>query len=614
MGKIIQLFDGLINFAARLGTSSDKAAHDTYARVVPTQTEIDNAFRTSWFGKICAIPPFDEVREWRTWQADTDTQTKPLEAEENRHNLRQKLMEARILARKDGGAVLFMGGLPGANNQPLNLEQVVKGSLKYLTVFTRYEITPTERETDTLSPNYNRARMFTLKSDGTTEAPLIHPSRCIVFLGPKKPEQEGWDGWGDSLWMLLQRAVKNSDLASSGVASLIHEAKVDVISVPGLMAKMATQEYEDQLARRFRVANFLKSINNTLLIDGGNAEGKGGETFEQKTISFTGFPDIMDRFDVHMSGLADIPATRLLGRSPAGMNATGDGDLRNYYDRLTAGQELELTPAINPLDEVIIRSALGERDPDIYYEWNPLYSLSEAEAATVEKTYADAYKVRVDTATIDETVLAKAELNRMIESGRYPGIEAAIAESKEDDGIKDPDEQDAKELEKMQATAEIAANNNQKVRAAANDSAPRTLYVRRDVLNAGEIRKWAKAQGFTDVVPDLHVTIAYSLDPVDWFAVGTSWSPKLEIPPGGPRQMDALGPDGKCLALLITASELVWRHDEIIRAGASWDWPDYQPHISIQIGGDVDLSKVEPYQGKIILGPEMFEEVRTDAG
>jgi hypothetical protein len=147
---------------------------------------------------------------------------------------------------------------------------------------------------------------------------------------------------------------------------------------------------------------------------------------------------------------------------------------------------------------------------------------------------------------------------------------------------------------------------------AANDAAPRTLYVRRDVVNRAEIIAWAKEQGFTDIVPDLHVTITYSRTPVDWFEMGESWSPRLEISAGGPRQMEALGQDGSYYALLITANELKWRHEAMVELGASWDWPEYQPHISIQVGGDIDLSKVEPYQGKIILGPEIFSELDED--
>jgi hypothetical protein len=47
--------------------------------------------------------------------------------------------------------------------------------------------------------------------------------------------------------------------------------------------------------------------------------------------------------------------------------------------------------------------------------------------------------------------------------------------------------------------------------------------------------------------------------------------------------------------------------------GASWDWPSYQPHITITYNpGEVALDKVEPYQGRIELGPEIFEEITPD--
>ncbi|WP_261330781.1 hypothetical protein [Rhizobium leguminosarum] len=100
----------------------------------------------------------------------------------------------------------------------------------------------------------------------------------------------------------------------------------------------------------------------------------------------------------------------------------------------------------------------------------------------------------------------------------------------------------------------------------------------------------------------------YSKQPVDWFErklVATAGNQR-----GGPRQMEALGQSGEYYALLITANELKWRHEAMIELGASWEWPEYQPHISIQIGGDIDLSKVEPYHGKIVVGPEIFEELR----
>jgi len=145
-----------------------------------------------------------------------------------------------------------------------------------------------------------------------------------------------------------------------------------------------------------------------------------------------------------------------------------------------------------------------------------------------------------------------------------------------------------------------------------SDLSPRTLYVRRDVLNKGEIVKWARAQGFKDIVPDLHVTIAYSNKPVDWARAGDSYGMgqddkgHLHITPGGMRIMETFG---KAQVLAFVSSALSWRHEDIkTRCDASWDHPEYQPHITISYADDPPTS-VTPYRGKIVLGPEIFEEV-----
>jgi hypothetical protein len=110
----------------------------------------------------------------------------------------------------------------------------------------------------------------------------------------------------------------------------------------------------------------------------------------------------------------------------------------------------------------------------------------------------------------------------------------------------------------------------------------------------------------------MHVTVAYSRKPLDWMKVGESWSSdrdgKLSVAPGGARLIEKFGEGA--IVLLFNSSELAWRHVSIIEAGASWDWPEYQPHITFTYDpGSVDLSKVEPYRGAIELGPEIFAEV-----
>jgi len=144
---------------------------------------------------------------------------------------------------------------------------------------------------------------------------------------------------------------------------------------------------------------------------------------------------------------------------------------------------------------------------------------------------------------------------------------------------------------------------------------PRTLYVSRKVLNAAEIIKWAKAQGFKTTLPaaDLHVTVCYSRTPIDWMKAQEAWTQnengELIIRPGGPRVVEPLGDKG-AIVLMFASSELGWRHMSLKEIGASWDHQEYQPHITLTYdGGEVDLETIQPYRGKIKLGPEVFEEV-----
>jgi len=149
---------------------------------------------------------------------------------------------------------------------------------------------------------------------------------------------------------------------------------------------------------------------------------------------------------------------------------------------------------------------------------------------------------------------------------------------------------------------------------------PQTLYIRRPLLNADEVIKWAKDQGFKTTYPadEMHVTVCYSKTPVDWMKAGETWGSdpdgNLTVRPGGPRQMAAFGPDKNCAVLLFGSSDLKWRNEWLKEIGTTSDYPEYQPHVTIsQDFGELDLSKVEPYQGALEFGPEVFAPVKENA-
>lgn len=609
MNVVQRARDSLTNLVSRMGTDRDKRTATEYVASFITDDQILAAYKTAWLPrKIVDIPAFDSVRAWRDWQAKAQ-QIEDIEAEEKRLNVKAKVLSARKKARLWGGAALMLGtGEEGpALEQPLDVERIKKGGLKYLTVLTRRHLTSAgEIDRDPASEWYGRPKLYQLASENGAQV-RIHPSRLVIFMGSEPADDEldvSYQGWGDSVLQSTLDAIKQADGTAANIASLVFEAKVDIIRIPNFMASLGDEGYKSKILERYTLANTSKGINGTLMLD-------KEEEYETKQASFAQLPDVLDRFLQIVSGAADIPVTRLLGQSPAGMNATGESDLRNYYDRISAAQELEQGPAMSVLDECLIRSALGSRDPAIHYNWRPLWQMSEKEKADVFKTKADAARTIAGTGGTSEPLmpieaLSDALVNELVEDGSLSGLEAAIEEY----GKLSAQPDDTAEQE----AAMVPANANETMprqNVAAQDSAPRTLYVSRKVTNAAAIIRWAKSQGFETTLPadDLHVTIAFSRTPVDWFKVGESWASELKIAAGGPRQMEQFG---EATVLLFTASDLRWRHEQMIEAGASWDHEDYQPHITISYGFKGDLSKVEPYQGEIVLGPELFAEVKED--
>jgi hypothetical protein len=217
------------------------------------------------------------------------------------------------------------------------------------------------------------------------------------------------------------------------------------------MSGVATAEYEAQLMRRIALTQTLKGLNNTLVID---AE----DTHTTKQMSWAGLPDIITKFLEVLAGVSGIPATRLLGKSPDGMNATGESDLQNYADLVGARQSMEIEPLIATLDECLIRSALGVRPPELWYTWNPIYKPSAKVQADTQKVRAETFKLETDSGAFDQDMLAEVYLNGAVESGLYAGLEQAMAE-RPDMGVTDPDEQEAKEIERLTREAEIAASD-----------------------------------------------------------------------------------------------------------------------------------------------------------
>jgi len=605
MGDVIQLRtnDSLRSVVAGLGDPlRDKMATAAYVLQYLDDYQLAAIYKSNWLGrKIVDIPAMDAVRKGRDWQAEQD-QIELIEAEEKRLGFWNKLLEVKVKARLWGGAALYIGTGETDLMQPLNVEAMAKDRVKYLTVLSRRDVSAGPIEQDVLSEFHGRPAYYEVT--GNASMVRIHPSRLAVFVGaPHGDSLLGMgpnQGWGDSIIEAVYSAMKNADATAANIASLVFEANVDVFRIPDFMASLADPAYQTRLLDRFTLAATAKGINKALLLD-------KEEEYDRKQVTFAQLPEVMQTFLQMAAGAADIPVTRLLGQSPAGMNATGESDMNNYYDRVSSIQSLEMTPALYRLDECLIRSALGSRPPEIFYEWSPLKQMTEKEQAEIGKMNAETAEILGRTGIFTSEELRTVVGNQLVESSFYPGLDQAMSST---------GNSWEKEFEEAQQAEAEAKANAEQARQQANDAAPRTLYVRRDVLNAAEIIAWAKGQGFETVQDGLHVTIIHTRTPLDWIKVGQAgeWSSdedgEMTIAPGGPRIIERFG---EAVVLQFASSRLTWRHEDIKRLGAETDYPEYQPHVTISWNAaGLELSKIEPYTGKIVLGPEIFEEVKED--
>lgn len=296
-----------------------------------------------------------------------------------------------------------------------------------------------------------------------------------------------------------------------------------------------------------------------------------------------------DRLIDLIAGTTGIPKRILLGTERGELSSIQDEN--NWSARVDERRKNFITPMIlRPLVQKLIDTGnLPAPQGMFWVEWPEAVSLDPVQRSQVasNRSASLANYVRSPGA---ELVVPPQEFRKEF-LGLEPESEYELEESLFND-LDDPGVEDESEF-----------NVNLQ---------PRTLYVRRDVVNVGDIKRWAKAQGLKNIVKDLHVTILYCRKPVDWMKVGSAGD-EMIIPRGGPRLVEEF--NGGAIVLEFSSDQLKWRHEELKECtGAEHGYPEYRPHITITYTKpDFDISKIKPYTGEIVLGPEIFEEVDDEA-
>ncbi len=400
--KIVKkMTDGLQNLVSGLGTSKSKREHSRFVleNITTNWMEMDAAYQTNWIARrICDIPAEDMTREWRTIKC---RKAEEIEAEEMRLGLKYSCLEALSWSRLHGGAAILM-----MTNQdlgkPLNVNAIKKGGLEKLLVFDRWEIGATTiNNVNPLSDNYLLPEFYTVTGGGQQ----IHWSHFARFTGARLPRRlmQHTQGWGDSELRKCLMDIKDVVSAKDGISELMQEANIDIIQREGLNDELASDQ-DDAIKARYELYSQMKSIVNMALLD-------STEQFTRNTLSLSGVAPVLDNLMIWLAGCANMPATKLFGMSPAGLNATGEGDLGNYYDSISAGQGYQLAKPLSHIDQAMVRSALGAMPDDFDYKWNPLKK--DDVLVTSQAQLVDAQRNRI---YIEDNIISSEQVRKTLQS------------------------------------------------------------------------------------------------------------------------------------------------------------------------------------------------------
>jgi uncharacterized protein len=418
--------DGFQNVIAGLSPARDKAMNASYTKTIWSNAQLEAVYSDSPAAKAAIDQiPDDSFRKWRTWQGEDD-QTNAIETLEKKLKIKQTLnwVDKRSRLYGEYYAYIDVGQAP---ELPLDADTVGLGGLRFVIPMSPGQLVAGEYETDPLSPEYGRPMYYTVSSN-TQGAVNIHPSRIIRMFGTETPTQGFGYQRGESVLQYLMTSVMQYDGVMANVASLVYEAKIDVIQYPGLSQILDGGEQETAFLKAQNLAMMMKGNNGVLLLEGATSKDGVGAVYSQKTMSFATLPDLIDRFQAQLAGAASSNRSRMFGVSAGGMGSTGNLELSTYYDFINSRQSNYLEPALTILDECIIRSALGDRPDDLWYEWNSLWQISDKEKADIGSTLANAAKTLADANVLPADVLSEPVTLALVNAGVFPGLDQALAD------------------------------------------------------------------------------------------------------------------------------------------------------------------------------------------
>ena len=350
--------------------------------------------------KFIDIPVDDLFVRWRTFTGDDPDAADLMEQSERETNLVKCLGNAMKAGRLYGTGLLVPITSEAPLNEPLDVSRIRPGDLTHFLVFHRHQCHSVIIDRNPFSPGYGMPLFyrFALHHGGMLD---VHPSRVLRFDGITPLTTNGFYRYGQEWGLSALHGVLTSIMQAAGAANditqMVTEANLKVIQIQDLEKMIGEQPENDPevMSMPQRHAMIQEGISAYGILYTG-----AGDAFNRSATTFTGLPELMDRYERQMARDADIPATRFSGQSPIGMNSTGESDMVNYAMRVAEQQRRDLTAPLVKLDAILARHiGLPEPPP---YRFVSLLDMSEKTQADTALVKAQAIEKIAGAAMLSE--------------------------------------------------------------------------------------------------------------------------------------------------------------------------------------------------------------------
>lgn len=415
--------DGFQNFVARVGAGTgnqNDGSHYGFRPITRIRLQLEWAYRGSWIiGKAVDSIAEDMTREGVDIHSDDPPEDlQALEKEADRLGIWNSIADTIKWSRLYGGALAYMVIAGQDPETPLNLDTVGQGQFKGLMVFDRWLLQPSlmdlvggDGDEDEFGPDFGMPRFYDTVVDinGGVPRMKIHYTRLLRLDGVRLPywQKITENLWGMSIVERLWDRLLAFDSTTVGAAQLVYKAHLRTIAIEGLREIVALGGKKlDALVQQIAMIRAFQSNEHVTLID-------ARDKFETHQYSFSGLDAVMLQFGQQISGAIGVPLVRLFGQSPAGLNSTGESDLRTYYDSIKQQQVSALGRPMETLYRVLYISKFGREPPKSFeIEFRTLWQLTSEQKGALLNVTVDSITKAFEAGLIDRATGMK-ELRRL---------------------------------------------------------------------------------------------------------------------------------------------------------------------------------------------------------